>query len=372
MRTLKFLLQKEFLQIFRNRAMLPIIFVMPIIQLVVLVFAADFELKNIRYVFLDNDKSASSVQLMHQFEASPFFKLESVAANFTDGMDALDENRATLFIRIPPHFERDLRTKKSAQIMLDVNSIDGQAATLSFGYASGILSGFNSAIVQEWNGLPKMAALPVTVQKRFWFNPEMAYKNLMVPGILALLVTMIGLFLSSMNVVREKEIGTIEQINVTPIRKVHFLIGKLLPFWIIALFELGFGLAIGYLLFNIPINGSLLVLFSYAALYLMVVLGIGLWISTITQTQQQAMFVAWFIMVIFILMSGLFTPIENMPGWAQKITWFNPVAYFVHVVRSVLLKGSGFGQMQWEFARMALFGAISLTLAVSSYRKRSA
>lgn len=370
MRTLKFLLQKEFLQIFRNKAMLPIMFLMPIVQLVVLTFAADFELKNITYVYLDNDKSQSSIQLLNQFGASPFFKSQGTVASFKEGMDALNNNEATLFVRIPPNFARDLAKDKSVQIMLDVNSIDGQAATLSFSYASGIITQYNNRIRQEWNGLPNALQLPVQVEKRYWFNPEMEYKNLMVPGILALLVTMIGLFLSSMNVVREKEIGTIEQINVTPIKKVHFLIGKLLPFWIIALFELAFGLTIGYLIFNIPINGSLALLFSFASIYLLVVLGMGLWISTITHTQQQAMFLAWFVMVIFLLMSGLFTPIENMPIWAQKLTWVNPVAYFVNVIRSVLLKGSTFWQLQWEFVKISLFAVAMLSLAVMNYRKR--
>jgi ABC-2 type transport system permease protein len=371
MRTLKFLLQKEFLQIFRNRAMLPIIFVLPIVQLVILTYAADFELKNITYVVLDQDKSQTSTRLLHQFEASPFFKFQGAKVNFKDGMSALDENQATLLIRIPPHFEHDLAKDKTAQIMLDVNSIDGQAASLSFSYASGIINQFNAQIRQEWRGLPDQIQMPVVVEKRYWFNPEMAYKNLMVPGILALLVTMIGLFLSAMNVVREKEIGTIEQINVTPIKKVHFLIGKLLPFWIIALFEMAFGLTVGYLIFNIPVNGSLLLLFSYVAIYMVVVLGMGLWISSFADTQQQAMFLAWFVTVIFILMSGLFTPIENMPDWAQKLTWANPVAYLIKVLRSVLLKGSTIGQLQWEFVKISLFAVAMLGLAVSGYRKRN-
>lgn len=371
MRTLTFLLQKEFLQIFRNKAMLPIIFVLPIVQLVVLTFAADFELKNITYVVYDADKSQTSERLMNQFAASPFFKFKGAMVDFNDGMSALDENEATLFIRIPPRFEHDLAKEKSAQIMLDVNSIDGQAATLSFSYASGIINSFSGQIRQEWNAMPQQLTMPVQVEKRYWFNPEMAYKNLMVPGILALLVTMIGLFLSAMNVVREKEIGTIEQINVTPIRKVHFLIGKLLPFWVIALFEMAFGLTIGYLIFNIPVNGSLILLFGYVAIYMLVVLGMGLWISSFADTQQQAMFLAWFVTVIFILMSGLFTPIENMPDWAQKLTYVNPVAYLIKVLRSVLLKGSTFAQMQWEFVKISVFAVAMLTLAVSGYQKRT-
>jgi ABC-2 type transport system permease protein len=216
-----------------------------------------------------------------------------------------------------------------------------------------------------------LPAVPgVHVTPRYWFNPEMEYKNLMVPGILALLITMIGMFLSAMNIVREKEIGTIEQINVTPISKVKFLAGKLLPFWIIAMFELGFGLLVGWLVFNIPFNGSLVLLFAYAAIYLVVVLGIGLWISTFTDTQQQAMFLAWFLTVIFILMSGLFTPIENMPDWAQKLTWLNPVSYMVKVVRAVLLKGSTFVDIRMDFVTISVFAAAALSLAVLSYRKR--
>ena len=370
MRTLKYLLQKEFLQIFRNKAMLPLIFVMPIVQLILSTYATDFELKHIKYVFIDADHSQSSERLMARFNASNYFSLQGEKNNFESGMDALDLNQATLMIRIPPKFERSLKKDKSATIMLDVNSIDGQAATLSYSYAVSIINDFNDDIRQEWNGLPEKMKFPVNVQSRYWFNPEMEYKNLMVPGILALLVTMVGMFLSSMNIVREKEIGTIEQINVTPISKVNFLIGKLLPFWIIAMFERAFGLLIGYIIFNIPINGSLPLLFAYAAIYMLVVLGMGLWISTFTNTQQQAMFLAWFFMVIFILMSGLFTPIENMPPWAQKLTWVNPIAYFVKVLRSVLLKGSDFYDLQMDFLKITGFAIVMLSLAVLSYRKR--
>jgi drug efflux transport system permease protein len=371
MRVLKYLLQKEFLQIFRNKAMLPIIFVMPLIQLLILTYAADFELKNIRYVFVDADHSQASERLMSKFKHSLYFSFEGEKTDFKSGMQALDENKATLLIRIPPKFEQNLNKYKSSGIMLDVNSIDGQAATLSYSYAMGIINDFSSDIRQEWNGLPEKSQFPVRVRKRYWFNEEMAYKNLMVPGILALLVTMIGMFLSSMNVVREKEIGTIEQINVTPINKIHFLIGKLLPFWVIAMFELAFGLLLGFLIFKIPINGSVPLLFAYAGIYMLVVLGIGLWISNFADTQQQAMFLAWFFMVIFILMSGLFTPIENMPDWAQKLTWGNPIAYFVKVLRSVLLKGSNFADLQMEFVKITGFAIAILILAVSSYRKRA-
>lgn len=370
MRTLKFLLQKEFIQIFRNKAMLPIIFILPIIQLVILTLAADFEIKNINYAYIDNDQSQESRRLLTRFNKSLYFNLHGRQNDFHQGMELLDKNEASLIIRIPRNFSKDLQKDKKATIMLDINSIDGQTASLSYSYAQGIIQQFNDDIVQEWNGLPTEIQKPVVVKPRFWYNLEMVYSNLMVPGILALLITMVGMFLSSMNIVREKEIGTIEQINVTPISKSIFIMGKLIPFWIIGLFELAFGLIVGKVLFDMPIEGSIALLFAYSAIYLVVVLGLGLWISTFTDTQQQAMFISWFLIVIFILMSGLFTPIENMPDWAQKLTYLNPAAYIIKVMRAILLKGSGFQDLKMDFLIITLYAFGMLSLAMASYRKR--
>lgn len=193
----------------------------------------------------------------------------------------------------------------------------------------------------------------------------------MVPGILVMLVTMIGMFLSAMNIVKEKEIGTIEQLNVTPIKKYQFVIGKLLPFWVIGLFEMGFGLVVGKVVFDIPIEGSLWLIFAFSAVYLLLVLGIGLLVSTMTDTQQQAMFISWFFLVIFILMSGLFTPIESMPTWAQRITYLNPIAYFVDFMRSVMLKGSGFAAVQQHFMILGGYALAINILAILNYRKQN-
>ena len=371
MRTLYFILQKEFLQIFRNKAMLPLIFVLPIIQLIILTFAADFELKVINYTYIDNDNSQESRKLIDRFRASTYFVEKGRVQNFQEGMNMLDENTATLLITIPTQFSEDLHKEKSAKIMIDVNSIDGQAATLSYSYATAIINDVQDDIRMEWNGLPNQLKPPVTIESRYWYNPDMEYSNLMVPGILALLITMVGMFLSAMNLVREKEIGTIEQINVTPIKKHHFLLGKLIPFWVIAMFELGFGLLIGKIIFDIPMVGSLTLLFAFSAVYMLVVLGIGLWISTFTDTQQQAMFIAWFFIVIFILMSGLFTPIENMPGWAQELTRANPIAYMVKVVRAILIKGSTFSDIKMEFVWVTLYAILVNTFALLSYSKRN-
>jgi ABC-2 type transport system permease protein len=211
----------------------------------------------------------------------------------------------------------------------------------------------------------------IKVTSNYWYNPKLNYKTYMVPGILVLLVTIIGLLLSGMNVVREKEIGTIEQINVTPVRKLQFIAGKLIPFWILALLELVVGLTLGKLMFNIPIIGSLWLIFLSAGVYLMVILGFGLIVSTVTNTQQQAMLVSFFFMVIFILMSGLFTAIESMPVWAQWLDRLNPIAYFIGIMRMVMLKGSTFHDIRISFYSLVVYALASISLAVWRYRKVS-
>ena len=207
------------------------------------------------------------------------------------------------------------------------------------------------------------------IAEGYWYNPVLEYKWYMAPGILAVLVTIIGMFMSGMNLVREKEIGTIEQLNVSPVRKHHFIIAKLVPFWIIALFDLAFGLLIAKIVFNLPIVGNLWLLFGLAGIYLISVLGIGLFISTVTEAQQQVMFVSFFFMMIFILMGGIFTPVESMPHWAEMADHLNPVYYFMRIMRMVILKGSGFLDLLEEVVSLIILGIIFLSLAIWRYRK---
>jgi ABC-2 type transport system permease protein len=193
----------------------------------------------------------------------------------------------------------------------------------------------------------------------------------MVPGILVVLVTIIGMFLTALNLVREKEIGTIEQINVTPIKRYQFILGKLTPFWIIAMFELAFGLLIGKILFNIPINGSLLLLFSFAGIFLIVALAGGLILSSSSSSQQQVMFLAFFFMIVFILMSGIFTSTESMPNWAKTFNYINPLCYFMKVNRMVLLKGANFSDISDSFISISILAGTVLSIAILRYRKTS-
>ncbi len=371
MRTILFLLRKEFLQIFRHRIMVVLIFLMPMIQLIILANAADYEVDNIKLYWLDRDGSEASRRLMGIFRSSRHFNIVGYGQDPAEAYDALQANEADLFIDLPEGFEKRLFSREDPSLMVGIDAINGVKAGVSNGYVQAILQRFAQDYGKD---LPLatgagMESRGIDIRYSNWFNPELSYDNFMVPGILVLLVTLVGMFLSSMNIVKEKEIGTIEQINVTPIKKHQFIIGKLAPFWIIGLLELSFGLIVGKVVFEIPFAGSLWLIYLFAGVYLFVVLGIGLLISTITETQQQAMFLSWFFLIIFILMSGLFTPIESMPEWAQRITDLNPVAYFVDVMRLVLLKGSGFDGIRPHLFIMLFYALVINALAVFNYRK---
>ncbi|MBX7107439.1 MAG: ABC transporter permease [Chitinophagales bacterium] len=373
MRRIGFILQKEFLQIFRTRSMILIIFVMPVIQLLILSNAVTYEIRNISLHVMDADQSTMSRQLISMFTASGYFQLVDHSFDFARANDRLEKNEAEIIVRIPPHFERDLIRNQHNAVEFIINAVDGAAGGLANAYASQIVNAFSRNIQAELMPVrDNPSAGIISVNYSNWFNPDMNYKTFMVPGLVVLLITLIGMFLCAMNIVREKEIGTIEQLNVTPISKTEFIIGKLLPFWMLALLELTIGLLIGKLVFNIPIVGNIAWIYLFAAVYLLVILGTGLLISTFTDTQQQAMFLSWFFMVLFILMSGLFTPIESMPLWAQKITLFNPIAYFIKVMRMVMLKGSGFQDIKHYLAIMLAFALVINGFAVFNYRKTTA
>jgi len=367
MRTLTFIIRKEFIQLFRNKVMVRIIFILPLIQLIVLSYTATFEIKVIRLHIVDFDRSYTARELKSHFSGSPFYKIVGYSNSNELGEQDILKNKAHQVITIPADFEKDLNTAGQAKIQVVTNAIDGAAAALMNAYTLSIIQDFNINLLVESSGLP--AEEPFRTTWSFWFNPELNYKNYMVPGILVLLITIIGMFLSGMNMVKEKEIGTIEQINVTPVRKYQFIAGKLIPYWIVALGELSFGLVLARLIFNIPILGSIWLIFLVAAVYLLVILGLALLVSTKTNTQQQAMFISWFFLVVFILMSGLFTPVDSMPQWAKVINYFNPIAYFVEVIRMIMLKGSGFMDVLRHLSLLGLYAIVALSVAIRQYRK---
>jgi ABC-2 type transport system permease protein len=372
MRTILYIIQKEFIQIGRNKTMLPVIFVVPLIQLIILVNAATLEMKRINMYVVDKDLSTTSRLMVNKFKASPFFVVRNSSFSLEDAESEFKKDNVEVILQVPARFEHDLVRNNHVKVQVIINAINGTVGGLESAYIMNILSGFNQSVVADWVGVPSkgvVQASSIAVTSSYWYNPQLNYKTFMVPAVLVLLVTIIGMFLSALNLVREKELGTIEQINVTPIKKYQFIAGKLIPFWIIALFELAFGLTVGKLLFHIPIVGSLWLLFGVAGIYLLVILGVGLFISTVTDTQQQTMFVSFFFMIIFVMMSGTFTPVESMPSWAQTLNHINPVSYFMRAIRMILLKGSGFKDVLNEIISLCIYAWIILSLAVWRYRK---
>lgn len=371
MKTISYIIQKEFKQIMRNKGMLPIIFALPLLQLIILSNAATFEVKNIVFSYIDHDKSSSSAQLIDKFRASTYFNLIDDFPSKKSADEAMERGKVEVVLEIPPHFERNLIKSKTADLAVYINAIDGAKAGIENVYVNQIVRSFNQEILINAYQQNQQLARPINIETipAFWYNNTLNYKTYMVPGILVLLVTMLTLFLSGMNIVREKEMGTLEQINVTPIKKYQFIIGKLFPFWILGLLILTIGLIIAKLIFQVPIIGNIGLIYLFSAVYLLVVLGMGLLISNYTDTQQQAMFIAWFFVVIFILMSGLFTPIESMPVWAQNVTLFNPIRYFVEVIRMVMLKGSSFSDISTQFLIICFYAVLMNGLAVLSYKK---
>jgi len=373
MRTLKFLLQKEFRQIFRNPTILRMILAVPIIQLLVLPLAADFEIKNVNISIVDHDHSTYSQRLVNQIAASKYFRITNYGAVYSQSYEEFQQDKADLILEIPQNFERNLVRENKQDFYLAVNAINGTKAIVGSNYLSRLIADFNSDIRLRFLKQPRISQSgTIEVAAINWFNPLLNYRFFMVPGILVVLVTMVGAYMCALNIVKEKELGTIEQINVTPVKKHYFILGKLIPFWVIGMFVFSLGLlVVARLVYGIVPTGSILLLYSYLALYLIALLGIGLLISTYSSTQQQAMSLAFFFIMIFMLMSGLFTSIDSMPEWAKWIAKANPVTYFIEVVRMVILKGSGYKDIQTHFSVMLGFAVLFNGWAIMNYKKTS-
>lgn len=371
MRILLFILRKEFAQIRRNPAIVRMIFIMPIMQLIILPLAADYEVKNVNVSVVDNDHSTYSQQLILKLEASDYFRLVDYAPGYSEAMKTLEKDEADIILEIPPHFERDLIRDNSSQLLLAVNAVNGAKGNIGAAYAGNLINQFNNDIREDFFQQTKFPSTPmVDITYSNWYNPHMSYIVFMVPGILVLLLTLVASIMTALNIVQEKEVGTIEQINVSPIKKYQFILGKLIPFWIIGIVVLTIGLIISRFIYGIIPEGSLLLIYAFAAVYLFALLGIGLLISTFAESQQQAMFISFFFMMIFILMGGLYTSIDSMPYWAQVITRFNPVTYFIKVMRMIVMKGSNFNEISYNFLIIGIMAVVFNIWAILAYQKR--
>jgi ABC-2 type transport system permease protein len=370
MRTILYLIRKEFIQIFRNKFISKAIFAVPVIQMLILVPAITFQIKNINLGIVDNDMSHESRELVSKLQGSPFFRVTSSAFSTAGADNLLHSNKCDIILQIPSGFGKDIGNGKQGKLMASVDAINASNAQLIWAYFNGVLGDYNADLIKETlNSVPLHTAPRIEVTNRYWYNELLNYKYYMLPGILVILVTAVGFLLSGLNMVREKEIGTIEQINVTPVRKYHFIMGKMVPFLIIGLIDLALGLVLGKLAFNIPFEGSIFLLFLGSTIFLIAVLGMALFISTFSGSQQQYMFVAFFCMIIFILMSGIFTPYESMPVWAQDFNLINPVAYLMRINRMVMLKGSDIRDISREIYSLTVIALVFYSLAVRRYQK---
>lgn len=372
MKKLVVILEKEFRQIFRNPAILRMVLVMPVIQLIVFPFAANYEVKNVLLSVVDHDHSSYSQKFINKIAGSGYFKLTDLSPSYNKALRSVESGDADLIIEIPAGFEKTLVKENKSTMLIAVNAVNGVKANLGGAYAASIIRDFNDDIRTEWVQFPKMNPQPtIEITSSNWYNPTMNYKIFMVPAILVTLLTLIGSLMAALNIVHEKEVGTIEQINVSPITKVQFILGKLIPFWIMGLVTLTLGLIVSWLFYNIIPVGSIALIYVFGMVFLFTLLGVGLLISTFAETQTQATFVSFFVMMLFMLLGGLYTPIESMPEWAKWITKVNPVAYFIEVMRMIVLKGSGFADVRTDFFSVLGLGIFFNTWAVINYRKRS-
>ncbi len=372
MKKLLVLLEKEFRQVFRNPAILRMVLVMPVVQLLIFPFAANYEVKNVLLSVVDHDHSSYSQKFISKITGSGYFKLTDFSPSYKKALEAIESDKADLIIEIPEGFERVLIKENKSNMLIAVNAVNGTKANLGGAYAANIIRDFNTDIRMEWVQLPKFNAQPtIEITSSNWYNPTMNYKFFMVPGILVTLLTMIGSLMAALNIVHEKEVGTIEQINVSPITKVQFILGKLIPFWILGLITLTLGLIVSWLFYSIIPVGSIALIYVFGMVFLFTLLGVGLLVSTYAETQTQANFVSFFVMMLFMLLGGLYTPIESMPEWAKWITKINPVAYFIEVMRMIVLKGSSFADVKVQFFSVLGLGIFFNSWAVLNYRKRS-
>jgi ABC-2 type transport system permease protein len=377
MRTVLFLVRKEFLQIFRDRSTVLQIFLIPIVQLLVLANAATFDLKQTRILVVDEDHTTVSDGLVRRLEGGRQFRVVRRVPSAAGVEQALLDRQVTAVLHIPRHFEEELVQQRSASVQLILNAEEGAAAGIVQSSATAILSAYAGELDRTLPAVRRATGAGVRpaqldLRSRRRFNPTRNYQHYMVPALMVSLTTIIGLLLTAQNITRENELGTLEQLNVTPMTKVQFIAAKLIPFWLLSLVIFSLGLTIGKVVFDIPMRGSLLLVFIAAMIYLVVVLGIGLWISTVTRTQQQAMFVAFFVILIFLLMGGLFTPVDSMPDWAQAVAQANPVKHFVFIMRAVLVRGAGLETVAVPLMGLAVGGAAVLMLAVRRYSKSAA
>jgi ABC-2 type transport system permease protein len=379
------ILIKEFLQLFRNPRMRVIVFVPPVIQILIFGYAANTDVRHIATAVYDLDNSPASRQLVRDFSYSKYFDIKGYISSEDLQRQLIDKSDVSVVIRINRGFEKDLNANRTAQFQLIIDGTDSSTASIIGGYANTIAEKYSLGLLHG-RAASRLVSMPgtdlsesersaevfasVDLRTRAWFNENLESRNYYIPGVIALIVTLITLLLTSMAVVREKELGTIEQLIVSPLRPVELILGKLLPFAIIGLADALLVTLVGVLWFDVPVRGNLLLLLACAILFLLTTLGIGLFISTLSGTQQEAMMSGFFFFFPAVLLSGFIFPIANMPVIVQYITLLNPLRYFLVILRGIFLKGVGVEILWPQMLALFIMGLAVLTVSSLRFRKR--
>lgn len=373
MRAILSMVWKEFLQIRRDRRLFPVLFVSPILQLLLLGYAANLDVRNIPSVVCDQDHSAASRAFVDKFLNSGYFSIAARVERLGDIDRFLDEGRASMAFVVPRGFGDDLAGGRQTRVMIIVDGAESQTATIGVNYATMIASRYAQGLVLErFEKLKGSGIRPtlVNAQVRVWYNPELHSRNFMIPGVLGLILMIMTISLASMGIVREKEAGTMEQLIVTPIRPYQLIVGKLLPFVLIGLVEAMFVTLMARYWFVVPIRGSVPSLFLVCLAFMLATLGFGLFISTISRTQQQAMFTTVFFIMPMILLGGFVFPIENTPPFFQAVSHLVPTRYFFIMIRGIMLRGAGWPEIWDQAALLVALGTVILALSIARFKKR--
>jgi ABC-2 type transport system permease protein len=369
---LKYLLEKEFKQFFRNNFLPKLVTIFPFAILLIFPLVANMDVKNINLSIVDNDRSGYSRELIHKIASSGYFSVTNVAGTYTEALSDLEKDRSDIILEIPGRFERTLVNEKQEQVMITANAVNGMKGGLGSAYLSAILSDFCSEVRLEWSGISSgLPASPVAVIPLYRYNPTLDYKIFIIPAIMVMLMAMICGFLPCLNIVGEKENGTIEQMNVTPVGKFTLILSKLIPYWLIGFVALTIAMLVALVVYGLSPRGNVLNIYLFVSVFILGFSGFGLVISNYAKSLQQAMFMMFFFVITLVFISGLYTPINNMPGWLQTVSHFSPLKYIIDVFRLIYLKGSGFLDMIPQFLALCGFAIAFNTWAIISYKKSS-
>lgn len=377
MKTLKFLIEKEFKQMFRNPLIPRLIVMFPTMVLLVFPWAVSFEVKNIKIDVVDHGKSIYSKRLTDKVAASKYFILNDTPLDYQTAMLNMENGKTDMILEIPASFDKDIVKSQTSTVGVAVNSVNGTQGLLGSNYIMQIVNDFSSEMRGELiNTLPPQSRatimnMPrVDIVPKYKYNPELDYKNFMIPGFMVLLLTILCGILPALNIVMEKENGTIQQINVTPVRRTYFILAKLIPFWVVGLVVMIISVSAAYLLYGLwPMGNVLAILFS-SIVFILSISGLGLIISNYSETMQQASFLVMFFILILILLGGMFTPVSAMPAWAQTIAAINPFSYLTKTFRMIYLNGSTLADVSNNLFAMAIIAVVLNGWAVFSYKKR--